>query len=212
MNSNCLVKLDPRLTVNQGMSCWQDEALISWISHNPARACEGFTILAQRHHPKILRRCAFRLGNQHDAEDATQDILLRVQARLEQFEGRSKFTTWLNTVCDNYCNTFLQRRSKYVYNERMDELLETLELDVSSDDPYIVLSDTEIVDKVMSKLSSNDREIINLRFYHDSSLEDISRTLSIKLSATKARLYRSIDRFKQLYAQLDGSQACVEIV
>ena len=68
----------------------------------------------------------------------------------------------------------------------------------------------EIIDRVMSKLSPNDREIINLRFYHDSSLEDISHTLSIKLSATKARLYRSIDRFKQLYTQLDGSQACVD--
>jgi len=211
MNSNCLANLDPRLINDHGMSDWQDEALISWISRNPSRACEAFTILAHRHHPKILRRCAFRLGNQHDAEDATQDILLRVQARLEQFEGRSKFTTWLNTVCDNYCNTFLLRRSKYVYNAQLDELLETLEQDVSPD-PYKALSDAEIVDRVMSKLSPNDREIINLRFYHDSSLEDISRTLSIKLSATKARLYRSIDRFKQLYTQLDGSQACVEIV
>ena len=209
MKSNCLPSLDTRLVTDHGMSCWQDEALISWISRNPFRACEAFTILAHRHHPKILRRCTFRLGNVHDAEDATQDILMRVQARLGQFEGRSKFTTWLNTVCDNYCNTYLVRRSKYVYNARMDELLETLEQDVSPD-PYMALSDAEIIDRVISKLSPNDREIINLRFYHDSSLEDISHTLSIKLSATKARLYRSIDRFKQLYTQLDGSQACVD--
>jgi len=208
MHTNCLPVSGNRI---QNMSCWPDEALINWIACNSPSAGRALSILMQRHQQKIFRRCLFRLGNHHDAEDASQDILIRMQAKLSQFEGRSKFTTWLNTITDNYCNTFALRRARYVMHAEIEDLLETPDRD-RAPDPYSLLSDAQIVDRVMSNLAVNDREIINLRFYAESSLQDISSTLSLKLSATKARLYRSVDRFQRMYAELDGSKASAESI
>jgi RNA polymerase sigma-70 factor, ECF subfamily len=61
----------------------------------------------------------------------------------------------------------------------------------------------ENVNDTLQKLSEEEREIISLRFISDLSLAEMSDVLDIKLSATKMRLYRAMERFKSVYAEGD---------
>ncbi len=183
------------------MDTWSDEALISWYCSKQPKWRFAFAALETRHRPWIFRVCLFRLGNHHDAEDATQDIVLRVYNNLQQFQGRSQFKTWVNTIIVNYCNTFAVRRSKYVTSDHIEQLIELHE-EAEFVTPYDALAEQELVRQAVFSLPENARQVLNLRFYGQYSLEEIARILCLPLSTTKARLYRAIEQFKILYFQL----------
>lgn len=183
---------------------WSDEALASWVNQQQQAHDEVFSILASRHRHWIYRRCAFRLGNPHDAEDATQDILLRVYANLHQFQGRSKFRTWLNTVTDNYCNTFAMRRARYETGDFVDQLIEA-QLQQEIVEPNYAPDESDMVRHVLSALPDNARQVLSLRFYGEHSLDEIASILKLTLSAAKARLYRALELLSSIYVQLENS-------
>jgi RNA polymerase sigma-70 factor (ECF subfamily) len=177
---------------------WSDEALIQWICDKRHDSRAAFSTLISRHQQWILRRCQFRLGHQHDAEDAAQDIAMRVSAKLHQFQGRARFKTWLNTIIDNYCNTYAVRRNRYATGEDMQQLLDSSQ-QPEAIDPNTVIAEQELVRQVLDLLPENSRQVLNLRFYNEYSLAEIAHSLSLTLSAAKARLYRAIVQLKQVY-------------
>ncbi|MCH5671341.1 RNA polymerase sigma factor [Streptomyces gilvus] len=70
--------------------------------------------LLQAIRPEILRRCGRFLPCREDAEEAAQDVLLQLSRKINTFEGRSRFSTWLHTVVANCCRQKyreLKRRS-----------------------------------------------------------------------------------------------------
>lgn len=82
----------------------------------------------------LVRRLALRfLGNPHDAEDATQEILVRVVTRLGGFKGDSRFTTWVYRVATNHLLTMQQgiRRQPMTFEDFAEDLLDGL-----SAEPY----------------------------------------------------------------------------
>jgi RNA polymerase sigma factor (sigma-70 family) len=58
----------------------------------------------------VLQKCSFILGNQADAEDAAQEICLKVYRNINSYEGRSTFKTWLYRVTINHCYTMLRQK------------------------------------------------------------------------------------------------------
>jgi len=199
---------------DEDMSICTDEALIHLISTNQKRAGDAFSALARRHLQWIYRRCQFRLGNQHDAEDATQDIIIRVHARLHQCQQPAQFKAWMSTIINNYCNTFAMRRARYVTSDHLQQLIElhdTENAPTSADalfaDPESRLAEQDIMHKALTSLSEKNQQVLKLRFYAEKSLQEISDILCLTLSATKARLYRAIKQLKQLYFRLDDLEA-----
>src|SRR5712692_2640466 len=76
----------------------------------PATDRETFGTLAERHRGEIQLHCYRMLGSIHDAEDVTQETLLRAWRGLEGFEGRTSLRGWLYRIATNACLTALARR------------------------------------------------------------------------------------------------------
>ncbi|HWL75225.1 MAG TPA: sigma factor, partial [Burkholderiaceae bacterium] len=55
----------------------------------------AFRALADRHRDRVWRICYRLMGNEHDAGDAAQEVLVRLFLHRAKFEGRSKYTTWV---------------------------------------------------------------------------------------------------------------------
>ncbi len=182
---------------------WSDLALVEWVADKQTDWPVAFSVLASRYRPWVFKRCLFRLANFHDAEDAAQDIVMKVYANLHQLKGRAQFRAWLRTVVDNYCNTFAVRRARYTTCDHFEQLIELHELYAFSI-PHDVLAEKELVQRALSSLPENAQQVLRLRFYADHSLEEIANILCLTLSAAKARLYRAIEQFKVQYCKLDG--------
>src|SRR6188474_2757894 len=78
--------------------------------------------------PRIFNLARRMLGNDADAEDVTQDVLLQVIRKLDTFRGDSQFTTWLHRVTVNAALAFREKRAnrqKHETHDTAEELLET---------------------------------------------------------------------------------------
>lgn len=64
------------------------------------------------HGPMVFRRAMRLMGRKEDAEEATQEVFVRVMRSMAQFDGRSSMSTWLYQITTNYCLNQLRDRSR----------------------------------------------------------------------------------------------------
>lgn len=179
-----------------------DVELVARCQEELPHRTEAYYELLQKYEPMVYSTCLRMLGNVQDAEETCQDAFIRVFHKIHQFEGRSAFKTWLFRVVYNFCMT--KRRTLATKRERNQSIHEeiTHEAEAAQQNAFAEESASkEAVQKALGKLSDDDREVIVLRFFSELSLEEIAEVLDLKLSATKMRLYRALDRFKQIYGQ-----------
>lgn len=147
----------------------------------------------------LERRCAARLGSVADAEDAMQEITLKVLRSIGQFEGRSALRTWVTRIADNHCSSFMRLRAATSMTAHLQHSIAVLEherFDRASDD----VEHGVAVRQTLNALADKNREILQLRFFSELSLAEIASSLELSLSATKMRLYRAMDAFKQKHS------------
>jgi len=99
------------------MNPWNESLLWSGHSYPPgirvSRAdSQQIASLFQQHGPRVYRRALRLLGNPADAEEATQEIFIRVLSSIGGFQQRSQLTTWLYQVTTNYCLNLIRDRSR----------------------------------------------------------------------------------------------------
>ena len=177
-----------------------DEELVARCQEELPDKTEAYLELLQKYEPMVYGTCLRMLGNVQDAEETCQDAFVRVFHKIHQFEGRSAFKTWLFRVVYNFCMT--KRRNLATKRERGAAISEEITQEAAAQQANQLAEESahkEAVQKVLGKLSDDDREVIVLRFFSELSLEEIADVLELKLSATKMRLYRALDRFKEIY-------------
>ena len=156
--------------------------------------------LIVRYQHRLLRYLLFLTGNREQAEDFFQEVWMRVLTRGTQFNGRSRFETWLFTIARNL--VIDQRRKRTMSS--LDELFEAggeddrpMAFEVADQEPgpFDRLSNVEDREQISAALLQLDtlyREVLVLRFHEDLSLEEIAKVTRAPLSTVKSRLYRGM--------------------
>jgi RNA polymerase sigma-70 factor, ECF subfamily len=168
--------------------------------------------LIVRFQHRLLRYLLFLTGNREMAEDLFQEVWMRVLTRGGQFNGKSRFETWLFTIARNL--VIDQRRKRTMSS--LDELFEaggdddrpmTFEVPDHDPGPFDRMSNVEDRQQIASALLQLDtlyREVLVLRFHEDLSLEEIAKVTRAPLSTVKSRLYRGMAAIKP---RLERAQA-----
>ena len=97
-------------------------------THRSPLVLSLFGLLFARHRRTALVVAIARTGNRQDAEDITQDVMLKLFSRLNSFEGRSSFKTWMVRVTRNACKDWLKKKaiskqySEALANEPQDDM------------------------------------------------------------------------------------------
>jgi RNA polymerase sigma-70 factor, ECF subfamily len=160
--------------------------------------------LIVRFQHRLLRYLLFLTGNREEAEDLFQEVWMRVLTRGGQFNGRSRFETWLFTIARNL--VIDQRRKRTMSS--LDELFEAggeddrplaFEVPDHEPGPFDLVSNVEDREQISAALLQLDtlyREVLVLRFHEDLSLEEIAKVTRAPLSTVKSRLYRGMASIK----------------
>jgi RNA polymerase sigma-70 factor (ECF subfamily) len=160
--------------------------------------------LIVRYQHRLIRYLLFLTGNREQAEDLFQEVWMRVLTRGGQFNGKSRFETWLFTIARNL--VIDQKRKRTMSS--LDELFEAggeddrpVAFEVPDDEPgpFDRMSNVEDREQIAAALLQLDtlyREVLVLRFHEDLSLEEISRVTHAPLSTVKSRLYRGMASIK----------------
>jgi len=179
-----------------------DDELVARCKAELPYNVNAYRELLRRHEPLVYRSCLKMLGSVQDAEEACQDSFLQVFHKISQFEGRSAFKTWLYRIVYNRCiETRRKDARRNQYHAKLKEQVENEELANSNTDSHNEI--TGRVHEVIAKMNGEERRLVTLRYISGLSIQEISDVLEIGLSATKMRLYRAQERFKEIYNDLD---------
>ena len=149
-----------------------------------------------RYQTTLFNVCARYLGNERDADDICQEIMLKVLYGLKKFEGKSKFKTWLYSITYNECIT------QYRKERRKRRLMDALSLNMSEDAEVIESEYKEKngLDRWLAHVNPIDKEILVLRFVAELEFQEIADIMRLGLSATKMRYKRAIDRLRENFS------------
>jgi RNA polymerase sigma-70 factor (ECF subfamily) len=152
-------------------------------------------ILQYQH--RLLRYLLFLTGKREMAEDVFQETWMRVLLRGSQFNGESRFDTWLFTIARNIVIDLRRRRSMASLEEIFESSQDDRPFEVPSQekspfDHLATLENGQIVSEALLSLDPLHREVLVLRFHEEMSLEEIARMTRAPLSTVKSRLYRGL--------------------
>src|SRR5579863_3512507 len=158
----------------------------------------AFEELVNRYERKIFRLTMNITGNREDAEDAMQDAFLKSYSHLKDFEGTSRFYTWLVRIAANEALMRLRKRrpNQFSLDEPIegDEDLMPRELQDWGPSPEQRFAQTEmrqILSSVIDELEPDYRVVFVLRDIEELSTEETAASLGISVPAVKSRLLRA---------------------
>lgn len=135
------------------------------------------------------------LGNAKEAEDAAQEVFLRVYTNFHRYDPHRSFRTWLLSITSHYCIDRLRRR-RITWLPLEDEIATPERAWEAANQPnpqdaVIQKQRNERVHKMLAKLQPIDRAAITLCYWYDCSYEEIAEALGLTVGAVKSRLYRA---------------------
>ena len=169
-------------------------------SQHPDWIDEMSTWLASRE-LGLQRLCTSRLGNESDAQDAVQEIIIKVIRAMDQFQGHSALRTWVISIAENHCRSMIRQRKGQTIDSQLQYCLISFETDRRTHVDTLTASESAAqVHTTLQRLSDKYRVILELRFFEGFSLAQMASALDLSLSAAKMRLYRAMDAFRQKHA------------
>ena len=160
---------------------------------------EAFSDLVKRYDRNVFRIAQHITHNEEDAQDVVQDAFLKAYQNLEQFQGNSKFYTWLVRIAVNEALMRLRKRR----NDRTVSLDEDVETDEGSiprevadwspnpEQQYGTSELGDILKKTIQGLSPGFRTVFVLRDVEGMSTEETAEMLGLSVPAVKSRLLRA---------------------
>jgi RNA polymerase sigma-70 factor (ECF subfamily) len=170
-----------------------DEVLIGRIANGDRLAMQ---VLFARHHVRVFRFVLRLVRNEAAAEDLISEVFLDVWRQAGKFEGRAAVSTWLLAIARFKALSTLRRKPEQELDEDMAAAIEDL-----ADTPDVTLlkkDKGEIIRQCMTSLSAEHREIIDLVYYHEKSVEEVAEIVGIPEATVKTRMFYARKKLAEL--------------
>jgi RNA polymerase sigma-70 factor (ECF subfamily) len=170
-----------------------DEELVRRIADGEQLAMR--TLFA-RHRVALYRWLLRLVGDETLAEDLLSEVFLDVWRRAASFEGRSSVSTWLLAIARYKALSALRRRSDEQLDDKMAATIED-----TSDNPETIMYHKDrsaLVQKCLMQLSAAHREVIDLVYYHEKSVEEVAKIVGVPAATVKTRMFYARKRLSDL--------------
>lgn len=144
---------------------------------------------------------AFRfLRNAEAAEDAVQEVFVKMLKHANQFHGDAKLSTWLFSITANWCRDYLRKSDNKP--KESDDVLVTLPTptELAPDRTLERRENEKLVRKALEALTAEQREAILLSRYHGLSYAEIAQIAGCSEGAVKTRVFRAMETLKKTLA------------
>lgn len=150
---------------------------------------------------RVYRQAHRMLGSRQDAEDATQEVFLKIFHGLQDFRGEAQIATWIYRITFNVCVTIRQKRriDHVSFSENDDGSLNDLPDPGSGPDQRLEERDRlEHLAALIAQLPDREAAAITLFYVEDLSYADISQALDIPPGSVATALHNGRERLKRL--------------
>jgi RNA polymerase sigma-70 factor (ECF subfamily) len=181
----------------------QDDELFESARHAPPGDLRAFEELVERYQRRIVADCRHITRDESVAEDLAQEVFLKAYFGMKNFEGRSSFRHWLQVIKVHHClNHVKKQKGKTVVSidDEGPQTKEEAKAFSSHDRSEERFGEQQIIHRVLEAMPDNLRIPLLLRDMDELSYEEVAETLKLSLSATKMRIKRARDWFRDQYA------------
>lgn len=156
-------------------------------------------MLYDRYSGKIFAKCLSLLKNEGEAQDATQDVLMKILLNLSKFGGKSRFSTWIYSITYNFCIDFIRRKKKDL--SIYDDKIENYDIEDEIDDSFLTEVNVGRLKIILDEIPTQDKSILLMKYQDDMSIREISNILDKSESAIKMQIKRAKQKFKNIYQE-----------
>jgi RNA polymerase sigma-70 factor (ECF subfamily) len=171
-----------------------DEILVERIAAGNKLAMQA---LFARHRTSVYRWLLRFVSNETLAEDLLSEVFLGVWRQAARFECRSSVSTWLLSIARHKA---LSARRRRIEGAELDEKIEATIADPAND-PELALQEkdrSELVRRALMRLSIEHREVIDLVYYHEKSVDEVAHILDIPPATVKTRMFYARKKLAEL--------------
>ena len=167
----------------------------------------AFDELVRKHSRTVLNLVYRYLGDATLAEDAAQDVFVKVYRARSKYAPRARFSTWLHRIAVNHClNEIRTRRARPASETDLANLLE----EPSGEHPDRLLSRQELrraVRAAVDGLPPQQRMAVILARYEEMSYEEIRDAMGMSMEAVKSILFRAKENLQKALAKYVGGSS-----
>jgi RNA polymerase sigma-70 factor (ECF subfamily) len=174
-----------------------DASLVEAAAKGDVRAFDALVYRYQGHLTQFVRA---RLDSAIDADDVAQEVFVSAWRSLPGFNGRSRFKTWLFGIAVHHCAEALRkhRRLQLILGEASAAQDDWATAGQRTDpfDWSMALAERDALRRRLGQLSVPERQVLELYYYAELNLPEISKLLDVNLSTLKYRFYQAHNRLR----------------
>jgi RNA polymerase sigma-70 factor, ECF subfamily len=193
-----------KLSATKTAKTTSDETLLGLIA---AQDKDAMRLLFARHNVRVYRFVLRIVGNEASAEELVTEVFLDVWRNAGRFEGRSQAATWILGIARFKALSALRRRT---LDELDDDVVAAIE--DTADTPEAAFQKTErsaILQDCLRQLSPAHREVVDLIYYHEQSIDEVARITGVPENTVKTRVFHARKKIAELMAARGLDRACL---
>jgi len=162
---------------------------------------EAYTGLVNSYKDMIYTVCLRMLRSEADAEEAAQDVFVKVYRSLGSFQAKAKFSTWLYRIAYNNCISVIRKKVKMI--DLVDEVPEgeVDEMEMNGLESLSAQERSRYLNMAIESLGETDAVVVTLFYYDEMSLEEISQVTGLTSSNIRIKLHRSRKKMYQVICE-----------
>lgn len=159
--------------------------------------------IIDRYSPMVFHVVRGFIKDEDEVEELAQQIFVKTYEKLDSFDGKSKFSSWLYMIAKNHCRDYVKniRRKNRRFSE-MDSRELQLQADMINEetpDQNIIKDEWgQMLEKALGKINPENAEVFLMKYRDEMSYKAISKRLNVTVSALKVRVHRARKELKQV--------------
>ncbi len=187
--------LNPLMTSGVKSALTDDEVISKYLETSDPKY---YSILYDRYSTKVFSKCISLLKSESLAEDAAQDIFIKILMNLSKFSGKSKFSTWIYSITYNYCIDMIRRKKKDP-SLLVDNIADTHDAVEDVDEKFLLEVNITRLKIILEDIPVADKSILLMKYQDSLSIKEIGEILDKSESAIKMKIKRAKLKFKKSY-------------
>ena len=176
------------------MEHYSDDKLLDMFRDESSRSY-AYNLIVRKYQERLYWHIRRMVISHEDADDVTQNTLIKAWKGLHKFKEESQLYTWLYRIATNESITFLNKKKKRFFvsmNDVEHELSESLESDehYSGDEIQLTLQ------KAILTLPEKQRLVFNMRYYDEMKYDEIAEVLGTSVGALKASYHHAVKKIE----------------
>lgn len=156
---------------------------------------EALLTLLREIETQVYRTAYYMLGNEQDAMDASQEALIRIYTKIQSYEEKALFKTWVQRIVTNICIDKFRKTKPTV---SIDEHEMTFVAPKNVEDEVMSGDLSQAIREAIDLLPEHHRSVVVLRYLHDLSYNEIADSLQLPLNTVKSYLFRARQQLQTL--------------